>query len=170
MKSLIVLGLSMVLFIACKDNTPPRYTSASAEIDVVKALVADYSAGNWDSWMSHYADTAKVYHNSTEPIAPKDLQATFTENLKATPVYGFQDKDQFFEMVIDDKGEKWVNFWGNWEGTIAENNKKLVIPVHVTAQFVDGKIVEEHAFYNMEPLASELNALAAAKMAEETTE
>ena len=52
-------------------------------------------------------------------------------------------------MVIDDKGEKWVNFWGTWEGTIAANNQKLIIPVHLTLQFVNGKIVEEHGYYDL---------------------
>ncbi len=157
MRKTIVFLLIAFLMWSCKTET--RYTTASAEIDHVKALIADYDAGRWDAWKGHYADTAKIYHNSTESSSAEDVSKVLARNLEAMSSYGFQDKDRFFEMVIDDEGDKWVNFWGTWEGTIAENNQKLEIPVHITVQFTGEKIVEEHAFYNMSELAMALMAL-----------
>ena len=68
-------------------------------------------------------------------------------------------------MIIDDKDEKWVNFWGTWEGNIGALDRDLKIPVHLTLKFQDGKIVEEHAFYNLVEYMTTMNELAA--MAEE---
>lgn len=166
MKKLILAGLATVLLFACKSNAEPRYASTSPEIDVVKALIKDYEAGNWEAWMGHYADTAKVYHNTTEASTPAQVAEGLKANLEAAASYKFSDKDMYYEMIIDDQGEKWVNFWANWEGTVAANNKKLVIPVHLTLEFVDGKIVEEHAFYNMAEFVLMMQEIEAAKMEE----
>ena len=50
MKKLFLLGLTLVLFTACQKAE--RYTTTSSNIDEIKALVADYNAGNWEGWMS----------------------------------------------------------------------------------------------------------------------
>jgi hypothetical protein len=168
MKNFLTLALTLVLITACKDAIP-RYASASPEIDVVKAHITDYEEGKWDSWMGHYADTAKVYHNTTKAGSPKEAREGLSQLLNTVSNYEFEDEDIFYEMVIDDQGERWVNFWGNWKGTLAANEKTLTIPVHLTLQFVDGKIVEEHAYYDLSAYAAEMQAIEAAKMTEEET-
>ena len=165
MKKLLLLGL-VIVFTACQPG-PPRYTNSSPEIDIFKAHIKDYNEEKWESWVSHYADTAKVSHNTLEISSPKETLEGLKTNLEATSSYGFVDKDIFYEMVIDDDNEKWVNFWGTWEGTIAANGKKLTIPVHVTAQFVGSKIVEEHAYYDLSEFVTTMQEIAAAKLAEE---
>lgn len=166
MKTLLIPILVAIFFISCKDTSTPRYASASPEIDTVKNLVKDYENGNWESWLSHYADTAKVYHNSKEAVTAMTLKENLSGILANVSSYGFEDEDAFYEMIIDDQGEKWVNFWGNWQGTLAANNKTLSIPVHLTLQFVDGKIVEEHGYYDLSGFMTELNAIKAAEMEE----
>jgi len=168
MRKTIVFLLTAILLLSCKSEA--RYTTASAEIDHVKILIADYEAGNWDAWKGHYADTAKLYHNSRKASSAAEVLEGMSDNLDAMATYKFQNKDRFFEMVVDDEGDKWVNFWGTWEGTIAENNQTLEIPVHITAQFADGKIVEEHAFYNLAELAMAIMALEEAKEKESMEE
>jgi hypothetical protein len=75
MKTTKILGLlviTLLLFTACQEQTK-RYTQTSPEIDHLKAAIADYEAGNWEGYMSHYADTAKIYHNTeSKPISPKE--------------------------------------------------------------------------------------------------
>lgn len=169
MKNLLVICLTMALCMACKDNAPPRYASASPEIDVVKALLKDYEDGNWENWLSHYADTAKLYHNSKEASTAMQVKEGLNGLLANTSSYDFEDEDNFIEMIVDDDGEKWVNFWGNWEGTLAANDKAISIPVHLTLQFVDGKIVEEHAYYDLSGYMAEMKAISEAAMASEET-
>ena len=167
MKKLVLLVVSLALFMACKDNAPPRYASASPEIDVVKALIKDYEDGNWEGWMAHYADTAKLYHNSRDASTAAQIRDGLSGLLANVSSYGFADDDTFLEMVVDDDGEKWVNFWGDWEGTLSANEKKMSIPVHLTLQFVDGKIVEEHAYYDLSKYMAEMNAIKEASMESE---
>ncbi|WP_411031897.1 nuclear transport factor 2 family protein [Spongiimicrobium sp. 3-5] len=170
MKKAIFLILTIGLFASCQPKGPARYSVNSAEIDVAKKLVADYEKGDWDAWTGHYADSAKVYHNSVDAVTPEQISEGLKDLLKSVSSYGFSDEDVYYEMVIDDQGEKWVNYWANWEGVLEANDKKLTIPVHITLQFVENKIVEEHAYYDMSEYVTSMNEIAAAKMAEEAVE
>ena len=166
MKKLIILGLALALFSACQEQ-PQRWTTTSPEVDVTKALIKDYEEGNWESWISHYADSAKVYHNSTESVSSQQLGESFKQTLSDYSSYGFSDEEVYYEMIIDDKGDKWVYFWGTWEGTVNKTDKALSVPVHLALQFVDTKIVEEFAFYDTSSLSAALKEKEAARMNEE---
>lgn len=170
MKKLLFLGLALVLCIACDQKEPVRWTKTSPEVDVAKALVKDYQEGNWDSWLSHYSDTAKVYHNSINHITTEQLRDNFKNTLTNYSSYGFSDEDIFYEMIIDDDGDKWVYFWGTWEGNLAESNKKIVLPVHLALKFVDNRIVLEYAYYDTSPIIEALKEIDAAKMDSQESE
>ena len=74
-------------------------------------------------------------------------------------------------MVLTDDGETWVNCWLEWNGTLAANNKEIDIPIHLTYQFVDGKIVREYGYWDASEIVMELQKIEAeAKMAEEEME
>jgi ketosteroid isomerase-like protein len=166
MKKLITLALALVFLTACQEQ-PQRWTATSPEIDVTKALIKDYQEGNWESWIGHYADTAKVYHNSTESISAQQLSDGFKQTLADYSSYGFSDEETYIEMIIDNKNEKWVYFWGNWKGTVSETEKELTIPVHLALQFADTKIVEEYALYDTSAITKALKEKEAARMNEE---
>lgn len=173
MKKIAVLGiiLSVILYASCKEKGPARYATTGSEVDLVKSLVADYEKGDWESWLGHYADTAKLHHNTTKDISlsAKEVNETLKVLLSNTSSYAF-DKDPFYEKVIDDEGETWVNFWGDWKGTMAANNKELIIPVHLTAQIVNGKIVEEHGYYNLSEYMATMQEIEATQLVEEKIE
>lgn len=130
----------------------PQYTTSSPMIDATKKVMQAYENQDWETWRTQYADTAKVFHNNWEQaVSPDDFIANEKEFVDEMSSYGFAKDPVFYEQIIDDKGQKWVYFWGIWEGTLAANNQKLRIPVHLALQFKDGKIVEEYGFYDMSP-------------------
>lgn len=147
MKNLLMLGLFIALFTSCKTQ-PERWTKTSPEIDAAKSLIKDYQDGNWQSWMSHYADSAKVYHNSIVAVSPQQLQDALKSDITNYTKYDFSDKDIYYEMIIDEKGDKWVYFWGNWEASMKDTTQDFVIPVHLALKFINNKIMEEYGFYN----------------------
>lgn len=157
----------VLLFAACNQGAS-RYSTSGPEVDEIKAHIAHYDTGDWEGWLGHYADTAKIYHNTTEPSSPAEVKEQMTATLENTSSYKFQEKDRFFERVIDDEGETWVNFWGNWEGTLAANDQKIIIPVHVTFKIEGDKIVEEHGFYNMAEITLAMMAIEQAMEADTT--
>lgn len=150
MKKLLFVVVLSVLLSAC-ENTQ-RYTQNSPEIETVKAIIKDYDAKNYESLMAHFADTANVYLNSSTSFKANKL-ATYHErddiNFSSR---GFLKEDQEYEMVKTDKGTTWVNFWGTWQATLAANAKKIEIPIHLTVQFIDGKAVTEHGYWDNAPI------------------
>ena len=163
MKKLFLLGLAVMLFTACQEK-PQRYFSDSAETKTLKAGISAYEAGDWDKWKSHFADTAKIFVNSTKPLTVEKRVEGLKGMTSAMSSYGFvHDKHEYIEMVLDKEDETWVYYWATHKGTFAANNKELSIPVHLAVQFVDGKIVEEHVYFDGTAMNAEFAALAAAE-------
>jgi hypothetical protein len=152
MKNLIITFILAIFIISCndgkKEETETRYTQDSKEINTLKALLSDYEKADWESFKKHYSDTANIYHNSKKSMSVEEIISAHQESLTGVSGYSFPDEEDEFEMVLTDDKNTWVNYWGEWQGTIAENDEEVIIPVHITAQFIDGKIVTEHAYYD----------------------
>lgn len=154
-KTKFALMLMLLVFItAC--NQDKRYTQQSPEIDTYKKVIKAYENQNWDEFATHYADTAKIYNNAT-----KDEGQTLTEFIKENKddasyfsSWTYVSDESDYERVVTDKGETWVNFWGLWKGELKANGKTYDIPSHITAQFVDGKIVKEYGYWDISKLVT----------------
>jgi steroid delta-isomerase-like uncharacterized protein len=147
MKKFLVLALAAFLFINCKEKGPLRYTQQSAEIDTVKSLINNYNNKTYD--LTVYADTAKTMYNSNRnQMSPSETKAYHMAADANFSSRGFVPEGQEYEMAITDDGETWVNFWGEWQGTLAANHQKITIPTHLTYQFKDGKIVREVGYWD----------------------
>lgn len=149
MKNLIYTVFIAILIIGCQQQGPERYSTSGPEVDLIKSLVADYEQGNWESWMTKYADTAKIYHNVWEEgITANELKEGFQEALAAYSNYGFKEKPIYYEKTIDDEGLTWVNFWGIWNATPTGMDQSIDVPVHLSVNVEDGKIVQEYGFWD----------------------
>lgn len=163
MKKLFLLGLAIVLFTAC-ETKEKRYTQQSPEIETVKKHIANYNSKTYDT--SVYADTSKTFfNNSSNPILVKDIVAYHKANDENYTSRGFTDKDPEYEMVITDKGKTWVNCWLDWKGTMKGNGKEIEMPIHLTYQFIDGKIVREVGYWDPTEVVLNLQAIEAEKNA-----
>ncbi len=146
MKKLSILILTAILFTACLQGQV-RYTQNSPEIDTVKKLIANYNSKTYDTTM--YADTSKTFYNTkNNSMSPAETIAYHQETDKTYKSRGFLDKDQEYEMVLTDDGNTWVNCWLDWQGTLAANSQEFNIPIHLTYQFIDRKIVREHGHWD----------------------
>jgi len=170
MKKLLLLGLAVIVMTACKQEQ--RYFADSAEITTLKAGIAAYESGDWEAWKSHWADTAKVFVNSTIGISVDERIAGMKNMTAAMSSYGFNHDDEYIEMVLDKDNKTWVYYWATHNGTFSATNKELTIPVHLAVQFVDGEIVAEHVYFDATEMNAEFAAIAAAKeeMSEEPEE
>ena len=147
MKKIFLIGLAAILFIACEQKAE-RYSTSGPEVDLVKALLADYEKGDWDSWTEKYADTAKVYYNQwDDSVTVAQSMKGHKSTIALLSSYGFGE-DVIYEKIISDGGNTWINFWGRWEGTLQENNKVVVLPVHLSVRVLNGKIVQENGFWD----------------------
>lgn len=158
MKNIILVGLAILLLTAC--NQKQRYTQNSPEIDAFKSVIKSYNDQDWKGMTAQYADTAKTYNNSSDVgLSIADMLDFHKQSLSDLSNRGFLDKDQEYEMVVTDKGDIWVNFWGDWEATLKANGKKIKIPIHLTGQFKDGKIVRTSGNWDNAPMVLALQEI-----------
>ncbi|NGX83567.1 nuclear transport factor 2 family protein [Aequorivita sp. KMM 9714] len=167
MKRILFLALSMVfLFTACQKQDM-RYTQQSPEIDTYKKIINAYEKQDWEALASHYADTAKIMNNVIEKEGKTIAEeiAMGKEDAALFSSWDYVDGESDYEMVVTDKGKTYVNFWGTWKGTLAANNKTYTIPAHITAQFVDGKVVKEFGYWDISKIMLDIQSLQQAEIA-----
>lgn len=157
MKNKFYFLLALTVVLSCNQG-PVRYTQSSPEIETVKQLIANYNSKNYDT--SLYADSSQTRYNTKDnPMSASETMAYHKETDAAYSSRGFLDKDQEYEMVITDDGETWVNCWLDWKGTIAVTGKEVLVPIHLTYQFEEGKIVKEVGMWDPTEVVLELQAI-----------
>ena len=157
MKKLLLLGLTLLLFAACQQEQ--RYFAESAETKTLEAGITAYENGDWEKWKSHFADTAKIYVNSNEPMSVDARMEQFKQTTPAWANYGFDKEKAYIEMVVDKEDETWVYYWAPHNGSIKATGKELSMPIHLAVQFKDGQIVEEHVYFDGTEMNKEMAAL-----------
>lgn len=159
MKKNLLLVFVIASIAGCENEV--RYTQNSPEIETYKKAIKDYEMANWASFATHYADTAKIGYNTNEKNAMTLAQAISqnNEDIATLSSYNYISEESEYEMVVTDQGETWVNFWGLWQGRLKANDQLYEIPVHLTAQFIDGKIVKEFGYWDNSSIAMELQKL-----------
>ncbi|WP_431136157.1 nuclear transport factor 2 family protein [Psychroserpens mesophilus] len=161
MKKLFILAMSVMLFTAC-ETQKKRYTQQSSEIETVKKHIENYNSKNYDT--SLYADSSKTFfNNSKTPILVKDIVAYHKANDENYSSRGFTGEDPEYEMVVTDEGKVWVNCWLDWKGTMKANGNNVKMPIHLTYQFIDGKIVREVGYWDPTEVVLNLQAIEAEK-------
>jgi alpha-galactosidase len=163
MKKLFFPAVAILLFVACNTGQTVRYTRSSPEIDAFKSAVEHYLDQNWDAYRLHYVDTAKFRNNVTKDkqISLDAAIEKWQEEHEMFASIHYVASEDFLEMVVTDEDETWVNFWGLWSAVLKANGQKFEIPVHVTARFENGKIIEEHGFWDSGPIVLVLRELEA---------
>lgn len=150
MRKLILLFAAFFILISC--NNEPRYKTASPEIEMAKKSIEAYEAGDWETWVNKFSTEAKIYHNNWDKFKTSDEAVEgHKKMLKNFSTYGYIKDPIFFEMVIDDEGKKWVNYWAVWEG-VSVNGTEIKIPVHMSSNYKDGKVVAEYGFWDTHSL------------------
>lgn len=137
-----------------------RYVQQGEEIEWVQSFVQAYNAGDWKAMEKMYTADAEIFHNSMTSINASQIVAGLQQGVDGLHTYTMAPMES--ERVVTDEGETWVNLWCRWEGQVTAEGDPVVFPVHVTIRFVDGKIAEEHAYYNADPLETARAAAAPA--------
>ena len=146
----------LLIFICAFGCTTNRYTESCAEIEAFKKLNDAFVSGNMDAYGALYADSAKIYYNNRSPLTWQQAWYGMTESLAEFSTYKYGD-NQDFEFVTTDNGEQWLSWWAVFEGTLMDTEHTIFVPVHITARFVEGKIVEESGYWDNQIITDALS-------------
>jgi len=147
MRNFFFITLALLTFSSSQAQDKVRYTQQAPEIEAIKTWFKAYNEGDWAKLESFYAKDATITHNTGE-ASPNQLIQGLKSTLTAFSDYKFTSVGEE-ERVVTDKGETWVNAWADWKGTMKGTGEEVNISIHGSFQFKDGKIVEEHAYYDV---------------------
>ena len=144
MKRIFFLAL-FTFFISANafSQTGTHYTDGPI-VDKLKAAVAAYNDGDWTTYRSFFADTARIHINSPEPVSIDERVAEMKEGLMSmesyelmSPVYGH---------IKTAEGVDWGMIWSGWQGKAG--GKEWTVMVHTVTRYVDGLAVEQWGFWD----------------------
>lgn len=167
MKKLVCITFALILFSACQEKEAQRYFSDSAEIESSKKLVGYFAANNYDGIKEIYADSVKIYDNSTDPMSLSEMIESMKANEEVVESMKVMDSAEY-EMVVTKENETWVNSWYTVVGRFKGADKDIAVPCHSTFQFKDGKVVKEYSYYNVLPIYQEMQKLKDTTMVDST--
>lgn len=112
---------------------------------------AAYVAGDWKGLRAIYADTAKILNNTWMKNAtpPDEFVAQLHGVVDNYSEYGIGE-DAVYEMVVTDKGEKWVHNWFLWKGK-HNNGTEVQFPISLSFRIVGGKVVTQVNMFDRLP-------------------
>jgi hypothetical protein len=156
------LALSLISFTSCQqEQTTKQYFEQSPEIDIAKKSVDGYLKQDWVTYKSLYSDTARIWYNEYWATNPGLSIGEAIESMKeplASLVY-YRYEGEIWEMIVNNNGDKWVHFWGNWIGKLTADGEEIETVVHLAYRVVGDKIVYESGFWDNLPFYLEQQRL-----------
>ena len=139
-----------------------QYFTDSPDIDLGKKIIDAYLAQDWDAYSELYSDTARIIRNVNWTTNEGFTVDEYIEDLKVAleTASSYTFDPQIWESIINDDGQHWVHFWGIWVGHNTATDKDYEIPVHVSMQVVDNKVVWQGDLFNNTQVTLDMMALA----------
>lgn len=164
-KTIALIALTGLLFVSCKKEAAAEAVAKqpnqaginidkSANIDLVKKLVAEASSFDLVNFKSNFAPTAIIHDNRKDMTL--DENVTMIEGLKASGVTLTLGKDPLIWEVVNDKADEKTGVTNYiisyYEATFSKGGKSVVITYNMNFAVKDGKIQEEWDTYDSAPL------------------
>lgn len=144
-RQLILLGAMVTLLVGCQQAPKIIIASSGPQIDDLNKNMAAYASGDWATYRSAFADTAKIFLNTMQLDA--DSLVRYQQARRA-----YYDKvetsSEAIEYIKYDNGDEWTHWWGRLKLTIKGTGRTVEIPIHLAGHLVGGKTVEQYAYFN----------------------
>ena len=157
MKKTIFSFLSVLLFLftCCQqEQNKKQYFEQSPEIELAKKLMDSYLNQDWEALRSYYSDTARIWNNvwyTSHPGISVDQYISDTKEFVST-LAEYSYEDEVWEMIVNNDGQKWVHFWGNWVGILTQTGNKVEVAAHLAYGVVGDKVVYLSLFVDTLPI------------------
>jgi len=169
MKKIVLLFLTATTLFACKTSEVKTETAASAsgsvtttgpDVDLIKKSITAWADGDWATYASTYADTAKAVHNGWPSATDTTVgvkMSIMIENFKKQRELmdgNITMGNSIIEVVTMPDGNKYGHLWVE----LSWKNKKGVVGKSVLFDSYginkDGKISYEWPIYDTKDVAT----------------
>ena len=163
MKKTILVAIIATTLFACSTPAEKPATEAAAsasscvkegpEVDLINNAIKAYSAGDWATLSTYFADTAKSWHNN-DTVAMKmtdriELFKKMRENIDGTVDSGTPNVEVVTVPTTDERykdikwGHAWVTFKSKQKGGALKSSLTFA-----SFAIKDGKIIWEQVVYD----------------------
>jgi PBP1b-binding outer membrane lipoprotein LpoB len=164
-KTIALIALTSFLFVSCKKETAAEAVAKqpnqaginiekSANIDLVKKVVADASSFDLVSFKSNFAPTAIIHDNRNDMTLDENVK--MLEGLKTSGASVSLGKDPLIWEVVNDKPNEKTGITNYvisyYEATFSKGGKSAVVVYNMNFAVKDGKIQEEWDVYDSAPI------------------
>lgn len=139
--------IQIVIIIVSISSCDTRYREQGPEIEAYKELISGMHRRDYKNHPDIYSDSAKIYLNSTVPLTWKQSTAGLDESFNHFESYAYNDHIEW-QMVLNDMDEEWLGMWTIFRATMKNSGESIEVPVHISARFENGKIVEEACYWD----------------------
>ncbi|MEY4052007.1 MAG: hypothetical protein EB092_05135 [Chitinophagia bacterium] len=169
MKKIVLLFVTVTTLVACKTNEVKTETAASAsgsvtttgpDVDLIKKSITAWANGDWATYASTYADTAKAVHNawpsSTDTTVGVKM-SIMIENFKKQRELmdgNVNMGNSIIEVVTMPDGNKYGHVWVelSWKSKKGVTGKSVLFDSYGINK--DGKISYEWPIYDTKDVAT----------------
>jgi hypothetical protein len=145
MKRLSIFLFCAAILAGCTQAPKNQVFVSGPEVDNIQKSLDAYVAGDWATFRANYADTAISMHNTIK----MDMDSLMRFHQNARKAYDKVEMSTIFKEVLQyEDGSKWTHYWGVWKGTIKGTGQTIDMPIHISGKLVQGKVAEEHLFYD----------------------
>ena len=164
-KTIALIALTGLLFVSCKKETAAEAVAKqpnqaginlnkSANIDLVKKLVAEATSFDLVNFKSNFAPTAMIHDNGKDVTLDENLK--MLEAFKATGVAITLGNDPLIWEVVNDKADEKTGITNYiisyYEATFSKGGKSAKVIYNMNFAVKDGKIHEEWDVYDSAPI------------------
>jgi hypothetical protein len=146
MKKQLILFVAVLTFLAaCQQAPKVIIASTGPQVDDLNKAMAAYASGDWETYKSGFADTAKIFFNTLQ----FDVDSLVRYQQARRAYYDkVETSSDAVEYIKYDNGDEWVHWWGKLKLTIKGTGRVVEVPIHLAGHLMGSKTVEQFAYFN----------------------
>ena len=151
------LNFFIIILLLASCNQPQTKSNINLEyegnqIDALKSLITSFTAGDWETYRSHFKSDAKVAHNvwyqdDDKQISIDEMLVQHKwnrENLFST----LSVNDGIYEIITQENGGQFGHVWIEFTTKGYDSDEEIKIPVNLSFAMDGDKVSFEWAFYD----------------------
>jgi hypothetical protein len=153
MKKLLQLFSLMILFISCNNQiNKSSVTYEGDQINSLKNLITSFTAGDWDTYRSHFTEDANVVHNGwwDNKDASISIDEMLTQHIwnRENLFASLSVNDGIYEIITQENGNQFGHVWIEFTSKGYNSDEEIKIPVNLSFAMSGNKVNFEWGFYD----------------------
>ena len=122
------------------------------QINSLKNIITSFTAGDWDTYRSHFTEDANVVHNSwwNNEDASISIDEMLTQHIwnRENLFASLSVNDGVYEIITQENGNQFGHVWIEFTSKGYNSDEEIKIPVNLSFAMSGNKVNFEWGFYD----------------------